>query len=219
MPIFPRTGLASVQPFAGIRAVVEKLARYYPDFATILPYDKEVGGYPHEKAVVDWLQLAAPAAKLKDIRGAIETLRTIKSPGELAFLKKAINLSLDAHLEAMKMMRPGLYEYQVGAKMVEVHAMGGAEAEGYAPSLSAPDPTPLRCITTALGKLPMATSSCSTWARNTRLFRRHHAHHSRGGKFTPRQREIRHRSWRAECRFRRSQTRNEFLQIGRQQPV
>jgi Xaa-Pro aminopeptidase len=135
--ISSRTGFTSVQPFAEMRAVVEKLARYYPNFATILPYEKEVGGYPHEKGVVDWLQLAAPAAKLKDIRGAIETLRTIKSPGELAFLKKAINLSLDAHLEAMKMMRPGLYEYQVGAKMVEVHAMGGAEAEGYAPIVGA----------------------------------------------------------------------------------
>src|SRR6267378_2814565 len=135
--ISSRTGFASVQPFAEMRAIVEKLARYYPNFATILPYDKEIGGYPHEKAVVDWLQLAAPAAKLKDIRGAIETLRTIKSPGELAFLKKAINLSLDAHLEAMKMMRPGLYEYQVGAKMLEVHAMGGAEAEGYAPIVGA----------------------------------------------------------------------------------
>src|SRR5882757_6115393 len=71
--ISSRTGFASVQPFAEMRAIVEKLARYYPNFATILPYDKEIGGYPHEKTVVDWLQLAAPAAKLKDIRGAIET--------------------------------------------------------------------------------------------------------------------------------------------------
>ena len=59
------------------------------------------------------------------------------SPGELAFLRQAIELSLDAHLAAMRMMRPGLYEYQIGAKMVEVHAMGGSEAEGYAPIVGA----------------------------------------------------------------------------------
>ena len=142
--ISSRTGFASVQPFAEMRAVVERLARVYPNFATILAYEKELGGYPHEKAAVDWLQLAAPATKLKDIRGAIETLRMIKSPGEIAWLKKAVNLSLDAHLEAMKMMRPGLYEYQVAAKMVEVHAMGGSEAEGYAPIVGAgPDSTVL----------------------------------------------------------------------------
>src|ERR1700733_10049804 len=76
-------------------------------------------------------------AKLKDIRQQIYALRQIKSPGELAFLREAIDLSLDAHLEAMKMMRPGLYEYQVSAKMVEVHAMGGSEAEGYAPIVGA----------------------------------------------------------------------------------
>src|SRR5207253_4168326 len=92
---------------------------------------------PHEKAVVDWLQLAAPQAKLKDVRGQIAAMRPIKSPGEIAFLKRAIDLSLDAQLEAMKMMRPGLYEYQVSAKMVEVHAMGGSEREGYAPIVGA----------------------------------------------------------------------------------
>ena len=135
--ISARTGFASVQDFAAMRTAIEKLAKVYPTFATILPYEKENGGYPHEKAVVDWLQLAAPQIKLKDVRPAIETLRMVKSPGEIAFLKKAIDLSVDAQLEAMEMMRPGLYEYQVAAKMVEVHALGGSEAEGYAPIVGA----------------------------------------------------------------------------------
>jgi Xaa-Pro aminopeptidase len=128
-----RTGFATVKPFAELRATVEALAKFYPHFYTILPYESELGGYPHEKEVTDWLQQAAPQAKLKDIRLHIYALRQIKSPGELAFLKQAIDLSLDAHFEAMKMMRPGQYEYQIAAKMVEVHAMGGSEAEGYAP--------------------------------------------------------------------------------------
>lgn len=132
-----RTGFASVKPFPEMRAAVENLAKLYPTFYTILPYNKELGGYPHEKAVVDWLQLAAPQAKLKDVRGQIAAMRPIKSPGEIGFLKRAIDLSLDAQLEAMKMMRPGLYEYQVAAKMVEVHAMGGSEREGYAPIVGA----------------------------------------------------------------------------------
>src|SRR5215467_2723316 len=101
-------GFASVQPLSAMRATVEKLAKLYPQFATILPYEKELGGFPHEKAVVDWLQLAAPQVKLKDCRGVIETMRIVKSPGEIALLRKAIDLSLDSHLEAMKMMRPGL---------------------------------------------------------------------------------------------------------------
>src|SRR5215472_7206694 len=132
-----RTGFASVKPFPEMRGMVENLAKLYPTFYTILPYNKELGGYPHEQAVVDWLQLAAPQAKLKDVRGQMAAMRAIKSPGEIAFLKRAIDLSLDAQLEAMKMLRPGLYEYQVAAKMVEVHAMGGSEREGYAPIVGA----------------------------------------------------------------------------------
>src|SRR5213594_5129865 len=64
-------------------------------------------------------------------------MRQIKSPGELAFLKEAIDLTLDSHLEVMKLTHPGLYEYQVAAKMVDVHAWGGSEAEGYAPIVGA----------------------------------------------------------------------------------
>ena len=133
-----RTGFPAVKSFdSDFRVAVENLAKSFPAFYTILPYRKELGGYPHEKAVVEWLQLAAPQAKLKDIRAQIGAMRQIKSPGELAFLKEAIDLSLDSHLEAMKLMHPGLYEYQVAAKMVEVHAWGGSEAEGYAPIVGA----------------------------------------------------------------------------------
>jgi Xaa-Pro aminopeptidase len=132
-----RMGFASVKPFPEMRATVENLAKLYSTFYTILPYDKELGGYPHEKAVVDWLQLATPKAVLKDVRAQIAAMRPVKSPGEVAFLKQAIDLTVDSHLEAMKMMRPGLYEYQVAAKMVEVHSMGGSEREGYAPIVGA----------------------------------------------------------------------------------
>jgi len=132
-----RIGFAAVKPFVEMRAAVENLAKTYPCLYTILPYEKELGGYPHEKEAVDWLQQAAPQIKLKDIRGKVSALRQIKSPGEIAFLQRAIDLTVDSHLEAMRMMRPGLHEYEVAAKMVEVHAMGGSEAEGYAPIVGA----------------------------------------------------------------------------------
>jgi Xaa-Pro aminopeptidase len=132
-----RTGFSTVKPFPEIRAMVEKLAAIYPTFYTILPYQKELGGYPHEKETDDWLKQAAPQVTVKDIRPNLTDLRLIKSPTELALLRQAIDLSLDAQLGAMKMMRPGLFEYQIAAKMVEIHAMGGSEAEAYAPIVGA----------------------------------------------------------------------------------
>src|SRR6202007_2126695 len=55
-----QTGFAAVKPFGELRANVEKLSKAHSSFYTILPYEKEGGGYPHEKEVVDWLQLVAP---------------------------------------------------------------------------------------------------------------------------------------------------------------
>jgi Xaa-Pro aminopeptidase len=187
-----RTGFVAVKLFeTGFRSVVENLAKAFPNFYTILPYEKELGGYPHEKAVADWLQLAAPQTKLKDIRAQIGAMRQVKSPGEIAFLKQAIDLSLDAHLEAMKKMRPGLYEYQVAAKMVEIHAMGGSEAEGYAPIVGAgPNSTTLHYDKLSrkiedgdIVVLDVAAQYSGYSADITRTI-------PANGKFTPRQREI-----------------------------
>ena len=186
-----RTGFAIVKPFNEMRAVVEGLAKPYLQFYTILPYEKELGGYPHERAVVDWLQLAVPQVKLKDVRVSISAMRQIKSPGEIAFLKRAIDLSLDAQLEAMRLMRPGLYEYQVAAKMVEVHAMGGSEAEGYAPIVGAgPNSTALHYDKLSrkieegdIVVMDVAAQFSGYSADITRTI-------PANGKFTPRQREI-----------------------------
>jgi Xaa-Pro aminopeptidase len=186
-----RTGFADVRPYSEMRATIETLAKFYPAFYTILPYEKELGGYPHEKETVDWLKLAAPQVNLKDIRGNIIDLRLIKSPTEIAFLRQAIDLSLDAHFAAFKMMRPGLWEYQVAAKMVEVHAMGGSEAEAYAPIVGAgPNSTALHYD--RLGRkiedgdivvMDVGAQSSGYAADITRTV-------PANGKFTPRQREI-----------------------------
>jgi Xaa-Pro aminopeptidase len=186
-----RTGFAAVKPFAQLRAAVEKLGKIYANTWTIQPYDTELGGYPHEKEVVDWLMLATPQVKLKDIRQQIYALRQMKSQGEIAFLKQAIELSVDSHLAAMGMMRPGLYEYQIAAKMVEVHAMGGSEAEGYAPIVGAgPNSTALHYDKLSrkiedgdIVVLDVGAQYAGYSADITRTL-------PANGKFTPRQREI-----------------------------
>jgi Xaa-Pro aminopeptidase len=186
-----RTGFATVKPFNEMRAMVENLAKTYANLFTILPYEKELGGYPHEKAVVDWLQLAAPQAKLKDIRPQIEAARVVKSLGEINFLRTAVDLSDDAHFAAMKMMRPGLWEYQVAAQMIYIHAIGGSESEGYAPIVGAgPNSTALhydkldRKIEDGdIVVLDVAAQYSGYSADITRTL-------PANGRFTPRQREI-----------------------------
>jgi Xaa-Pro aminopeptidase len=189
--ITEKTGFATVRPFAELRATVEKLSKTYPNFYTILPYRKENGGYPHEKEWTSWLEQVVPQAKIGDVRSRIGALRQIKSPGEIAFLTRAIELSVDAHLEALRMMRPGLYEYQVAAKMVEVHRMGGAEAEGYAPIVGTGfnstilhyDKLSQRMDSGDVVVLDVGAQYAGYSADITRTF-------PANGKFSPRQREI-----------------------------
>jgi Xaa-Pro aminopeptidase len=186
-----RTGFVVLKPFNEMRATVENLAKTYANIFTILPYEKENGGYPHEKAVADWLQLVAPQAKLKDIRGQIEAARRIKSLGEINFLRTAVDLSDEAHIAAMKMMRPGVWEYQIAAKMAYVHTVGGADSEGYAPIVGAgPNSTALhydkldRKIQDGdIVVLDVGAEYSGYSADITRTL-------PANGKFTPRQREI-----------------------------
>jgi Xaa-Pro aminopeptidase len=130
--IHEKTGFARVETFAMLHDTLVALARNYPEIYTELPGPHDEG-YPHAANWSKWVKDAAPQASVKDVSSAVGTLRAIKTPGELALIQKAIDPSIDAHLEAMKMMRPGLYEYQVAARMVDIHAYAGCETEAYAP--------------------------------------------------------------------------------------
>jgi Xaa-Pro aminopeptidase len=127
-----KTGFARVETFAKLRDSLAALAKNYPEIYTELPGPHD-DGYPHAANWSKWVKDAVPQASVKDVSSAVGTLRAIKSPGEMALMQKAIDPSIDAHFEAMKMMRPGLYEYQVAAKMVGIHAYAGCETEAYSP--------------------------------------------------------------------------------------
>jgi Xaa-Pro aminopeptidase len=127
-----KTGFTRVETFAKLHDTFAALAKNYPEIYTELPGPHDEG-YPHAANWSQWVKEAAPQASLKDISSAVGTLRAIKSPGELSLIQKAVDPSIDAHFEAMKMVRPGLYEYQVAARMVDIHGYAGCETEAYAP--------------------------------------------------------------------------------------
>jgi Xaa-Pro aminopeptidase len=130
--IAQKTGFESVAPYAQLKTDLAALAKTYKTVYTILP-PKVEDGYPHFTDVVAFVHAAMPEAAVKDAAPAIYAMRQVKSPGELALLQKAVDLSVDAQIAAMHDMRPGLYEYQIAARMKEVHEMGGCEREAYAP--------------------------------------------------------------------------------------
>jgi Xaa-Pro aminopeptidase len=131
-----KTGFQAVKPFASLHEDLVNLAKTYSTFYTELP-PKQENGYPHLTTWSAWVRSALPQSTIDDVAPALATLRQIKSPGEIALIQKAVDASVDAQLAAMRMMRPGLYEYQIAARMKEVHEMEGCSREAYAPIVGA----------------------------------------------------------------------------------
>ncbi len=127
---------SEIRSFDKLAADLAALAKSFPTLYTILE-SPNAPGYPHFQNWQAWLAKTVPEAKLAQIGDKIGALRQVKSAGEIALLTKAIEISMDAQFAAIQMMRPGLYEYQVAARMEEIHFAGGCEVEAYAPIVGA----------------------------------------------------------------------------------
>jgi len=69
----------------------------------------------------------------------LHELRLHKSPDEIEVLRKAAALTTDAHVAAMRVARPGRYEYEVEAAIAHVFRAGGGDGPGYTPIVAGGD--------------------------------------------------------------------------------
>jgi Xaa-Pro aminopeptidase len=74
--------------------------------------------------------------RIEDPGPILHEMRLRRSPAELARHRRACEISRDAHIEAMRYARPGLYEYQVQAALEFVFRVNGSPRNGY-PSIVA----------------------------------------------------------------------------------
>lgn len=58
-------------------------------------------------------------------------MRAIKSPEEIELMKKANEISQEAHIEVMKQVKVGMYEYEVEAIIENIFRKNGASAPSY----------------------------------------------------------------------------------------
>jgi Xaa-Pro aminopeptidase len=82
--------------------------------------------------------IAAPEAVV-DVRGVIAAMRVVKDAEELKLMRRAAEISSDAHRRAMQRTRPGWFEYQVEAELVHEFLRSGAQSVAY-PSIVASGP-------------------------------------------------------------------------------
>ena len=89
------------------------------------------GRVSREAHFVNLLRTRAPRAEVRDLTPILDEMRSVKSPREIALIRRASQLAGLGILEAIKSTRAGLYEYQLDAAARYMFLAGGARLEGY----------------------------------------------------------------------------------------
>jgi Xaa-Pro aminopeptidase len=69
--------------------------------------------------------------EIRDVRELINEMRLIKDSHELDIMRRAAKISCDAHRRAMKTTKPGLFEYQIEAELLDEFCRHGARHPAY----------------------------------------------------------------------------------------
>jgi Xaa-Pro aminopeptidase len=134
----PATSAASV-PARRKLAIVEPLP---PDFATAAPGE--------EGSIVRWaraMRTRYPSLEVISVAPLVQRQRQIKTPYEQRILTRSAAISAAAHVEGMRMTRPGRWEYELKAAVEYQFLKNGALSWGY-PSIvgSGPNATSLHYL-------------------------------------------------------------------------
>ncbi|MDI7277202.1 MAG: Xaa-Pro peptidase family protein, partial [Anaerolineae bacterium] len=101
--------------------------------AALDPWD----GLPsREQRLIALLRTRLPRAEVRDLTPILDEMRSVKSPREVAVMRRAGQLAARAVREAMRVTRPGLREYHLGALAGYIYRLGGARGEGYRPIIA-----------------------------------------------------------------------------------
>lgn len=88
-----------------------------------------------------------PPRTIIDPAMIVHEMRVLKSPEEIELMQKAADIAAEAHVEAMKAVRPGMKEYEVEALIEQVFRRRGAAGPSYTSIIGAgPNATVLHYI-------------------------------------------------------------------------
>jgi Xaa-Pro aminopeptidase len=85
---------------------------------------------PEELNFVHLLQVRL-GAEVRDLTPILDELRSVKSPREIALIRRASQIAALGLVEAMKATEPGVFEYQLDATARYVFLANGARLDGY----------------------------------------------------------------------------------------
>jgi len=80
---------------------------------------------------IELLREAHPNVEVRDAHPHIDALRVVKSPAEIALLRKAVDITVAALEEAMRSVRPGMNEAELQTIIEFTFRRGGAEGPSF----------------------------------------------------------------------------------------
>ncbi|WP_152052431.1 aminopeptidase P family protein [Tautonia marina] len=78
------------------------------------------------------LEQLVPELRLQDLAGAMATLRFLKSEAEQALIQEAIDMTIEAHRDAARVIRPGAFEYEAQGALEYAFTRNGAQRPAFA---------------------------------------------------------------------------------------
>ena len=143
---------------------------------------------------LDWLRRTNTfpmRTSMHDVRPVMAQLRVVKDPGEIDRIRHATDASMAAHVAALQMIKPGINEHDLDARMQYEFLKRGCDRPAYAPIIGtganstvlhySADDAPIKAgdvvVMDVAGEYAMYASDITRTAPAT-------------GKFTERQREI-----------------------------
>jgi Xaa-Pro aminopeptidase len=89
-----------------------------------------------QKLITSYGKRGTGPKAIEDVGFTLHGMRMVKSEAELALMRKAIAISVEAHNVAREMAQPGRYEYEIQAEMDYIFRKNGAQGPAY-PSIVA----------------------------------------------------------------------------------
>ena len=128
-----QTGFRTVKSTAAFQSDLQEALKTSSKIYTELTPQPESGEDWFQKDMLAKLHKLAPLADFVDLRPLVTRMRMVKSPSEIAIMRKAVEASVEAHLAAMKAVKPGVWEYEIGALMKYEFERRGCEWPSYPP--------------------------------------------------------------------------------------
>jgi Xaa-Pro aminopeptidase len=127
------SGFAAVHSTKAFNSELLQAQEKFSKIYTELTPQPESGEDCFQQDEVAKLKKLAPLANFGDLRPILMSMRAVKSPAEIALIRKAVDNSVEAQLAALKAVHPGAWEYEVSSLMKFEFERRGSEWPSYPP--------------------------------------------------------------------------------------